>query len=387
MDNQQLLMLREAIGKLDKSLLDLFAQRRALSLQVAEEKYSKKMSIRDQAQEQKLLKRLLGDAKLLGLDTSTTLSLFHKILDDSVRTQYDYFLAQETDFKVDGKLAVLGSKTSYSAIAARNHFSTKPYSYELHYFDNFQTIFSAIKNGDCDYGIIPIENTFSGNIPEIHDLIREFEVKVIGEEKLRVKHCLIGLAGAQLKDITDVYSHPQAIIQSKDFLTEYSHLNAHMRNSTSSALKFIEGQKQKSLAAIASEEAALDSDLQIIANGINNYQDNFTRFILIAKAAIRIPEAVPAKTSILITTQQQAGSLADCLNILKQYQINITKIESRPIIGKPWQERFYIDFEGNSESMKVKKAIHELELMTHDLLILGCYPLHDISATNLEQLP
>ncbi len=384
MSNEPLISLRKSINEIDKKLLRLFAERRSISLQVAESKYQNAMEIRDQGQEQRLLKQLLSDAKELGLDTSTTLGLFHGIIEDSIRTQYDYFLEKDSATNGTIQLALLGDDTSYSAIAAGNHFSTKSQKYQAKFYNNFQSIFQAVANGDCNYALVPIENTSSGNIPEIHDLILDYQVKVIGEEKLRVKHCLIGLENATLESVREVYSHPQALIQSKEFLNKNSHINTHFRSSTSSALKLVEEYNNPKIAAIASEEAALSSGLQILANGINSFKDNFTRFILISKSSVKVPEKIPAKTSLLLVTKQQAGSLAECLSIISHSNINMTKIESRPITNKPWQERFYIDIEGNLASPEIQEAIHKLEVAASDLDIIGCYPMHDILATNLD---
>lgn len=383
MSNKELEALRKSINELDKSLLELFSKRRQLSLEVAKYKYDNALDIRDQTQEQKLLTQLLSSAKALGLDTSSTLSLFHNIIEDSLRTQYDFFLAQESKSETS-QIALLGDSSSYSAIAARNHFSTKAQECKPVYFNSFQQIFEAVKAGKCDFGLIPIENTSSGNIPEIHDLIRDYDIYIVGEEKLRVKHCLIGLEQATLESIKDVYSHPQALLQSKEFLQEHPNMKTHLRSSTSAAIKLVEEYQNPAIAAIASEEAALNSGLKIIQDGINQYEQNFTRFILIANDMLSVPKKVPAKTSLMLTTQQQAGSLADCLLILKQQNINMTKIESRPIVGKAWKERFYLDIEGNIDDYEISKAVHQLELMANDLKVLGCYPQHDILATKLD---
>ncbi|WP_251360091.1 prephenate dehydratase [Kangiella sp. TOML190] len=384
MSNDELKTLRTAINQLDKELLQVFAKRRQLSKQVAQTKYQKQLNIRDQAQEKKLLSQLLSNADKLGLDSATTLSLFHNIIEDSIRTQYDYFLSQEHSAEQPITLALLGSDTSYSAIAAKNHFATKSSDYKPRYFKNFKQIFDSLKTDKCNHALVPIENTNSGNITDIHDLLLEYDVKIVGEEKLKVKHCLIGIASASLDQITDVYSHPQAISQCKSFLDEHSKITSHFRSSTSAAIKLVDEYQNPSIAAIASEEAAVESGLSILQAGINNYQENYTRFLLVSRKEIQVPAKIPAKTSIVLTTKQQAGSLADCLLILKNHQINMTKIESRPISSKPWQEMFYIDFEGNTEDMDIEKMLYELERTAHQIKVLGCYPQHDILATHLD---
>lgn len=385
MTHDKLKQLRTSISDLDQKLLKLVAERRLLSSEVAKTKFQNDLNIRDRSQEKILLTQLIADAKSLGIDASSALSFFHTIIEDSIRTQYDYFIAQQESVSSQVvKLALLGSDTSYSAIAAANHYSTKQQEYKPQYFNSFKSIFSAVNNGQCDSALVPIENTSSGNIADIHDLLLANNLKVIAEEKLKVKHCLVGIEGASLETVKDVYSHPQAITQCQDFLNAHVNITSHYRSSTSSAIELIEEYQNPSIAAIASELAAAQSNLQIIQTGINNYQENYTRFVLLAKNSIEVPKKVPAKVSLVLTTQQKAGSLVDCLSIFKNHSINITKIESRPIPNKPWQERFYLDFEGNLQSFEVEKAIYELEQIAGDLQILGCYPQHDIMATKLD---
>ncbi len=384
MTDDPLKHLRNDINNLDKELLEIFAKRRLLSAKVAAAKHKNQLNIRDQQQERKLLSKLLSDAEKLGLDSSTTLSLFHNIIEDSIRTQYDYFLSQEETQDGIIELALLGSETSYSAIAAKNHFATKSIKYKPHYLKSFKQIFESLKNDQCNFALVPIENTNSGNITDIHDLLLEYDAKIVGEEKLKVKHCLISTQNSSLEQIKDVYSHPQAISQCKDFLDNHTNIVSHFRSSTSSAIKLVEEYQNPSIAAIASEEAAIDSGLKIIKAGINNYQENYTRFLLLSKDTIKVPEKIPAKTSIVLTTKQKAGSLADCLVILKNHQVNMTKIESRPIPGKPWQEMFYIDFEGNTQDLEIEKMLYEIEQSARKIKVLGCYPQHDILATHLD---
>lgn len=377
--------LRQTIGALDQELLSIFAKRRQLSVQVAENKYSSDKAIRDQAQEKNLLTNLVLKGEELGIDASSTLSLFHNIIEDSVRTQYDYFLSKnsETSNQVV-QVALLGEPESYSHIAARNHYSTKLNKLEAIHCKSFLEIFSKVASQEVAIGFVPIENTTSGNITEIHDLLVEFDLKIIGEEKLKVKHCLVATEASSMESLKDVYSHPQAIAQCKDFFNKHPKIQSHYRSSSSSAIKLVEEYQNPAIGAIASELAAEKSGLKVLQYGINNYQENYTRFLLISKKTIQVADKIPAKTSIIIQTTQKVGSLVDCLQILKNNRINMTKLESRPIANKPWQEMFYIDFEGNLTDMQVDKALHELKAQTSKLIILGCYPQHDILATKLD---
>ncbi|GAA4354353.1 prephenate dehydratase [Kangiella marina] len=377
--------LRQSIGRLDEELLKIFAERRKLSLAVAANKLTTNKKVRDQAQEKNLLTNLTAKGQHLGIDPSVTLSLFHNIIEDSVRSQYDYILENTSSDSLEPlTLAVLGEPDSYSHIAAQQHFATKKRRFESEYCPSFLSIFKAIESGRVDLGIVPIENTTAGNITEVYDLLLEYKLNIVGEEKLKVKHCLVATQGATIDDIKDVYSHPQAIAQCKSFFNEHPNINSHFRSSTSSALKLVAEYQNPSIAAIASEQAAENSGLEVLSYGINNYQENYTRFLLVAKKTIEVPSTIPAKTTLTLQTPQKPGALLDCLQVFKSHSINMTKLESRPIPTKPWQELFYIDFEGNASDLIIEKALVELKQIASEVTLLGSYPMHDILATKLD---
>ncbi|NVK21563.1 MAG: prephenate dehydratase [Kangiellaceae bacterium] len=381
---QQLQELRQKIGELDSELLAIFAKRRQLSQQVAENKYAHNRNIRDHEQEKRLLEVLTQQGLKIGIPENTTLSLFHNIIEDSVRSQYDYFLKQANRYRKSIDIALLGEAHSYSHMAAQNHFTNTVQSLNTTFCSSFMDVFKQVADGHVELGLVPIENTTSGNIIEVFDLLIEHDLKIVGEEKLKVKHCLIGTHNATLESIKDVYSHPQAIAQCKNFFSRNPKINSHYRNSTSSALSMVKEYQNPSIAAIASEMAAQKSGLKIIDYGINNYQENYTRFLLISRTDIQVPKTVPAKTSILLHTHQETGSLLECLHVLKQHKVNMSKLESRPIPTKPWQEMFYIDFDGNISHANIQKVLEKLAAVTTHLQVLGCYPKHDVIATHLN---
>ena len=383
--SNQLDNLRHSIGRLDEELLKILAERRKLSLAVAANKLESNKKVRDQAQEKNLLTNLIQKGQSLGIDPSVTLNLFHNIIEDSVRSQYDYFLEHTPDSSLEPLgLAVLGEPDSYSHIAAQQHFATKKRSFSPLHCPSFMAIFKAIEQDDAELGIVPIENTTSGNITEVYDLLLQHQLKIIGEEKLKVKHCLVAPKGATLDTLRDVYSHPQAIAQCKSFFNQNPNINSHFRSSTSSALKLVAEYQNPTIGAIASEQAAENSGLEVLSYGINNYQENYTRFLLVAKKGIEVPSAIPAKTTLTLQTPQKPGALLDCLQVFKSHGINMTKLESRPVPTKPWQELFYIDFEGNTADLLIEKAIIELKQIASDVSLLGSYPMHDILATKLD---
>lgn len=375
--------LRQAINQLDEQLLAIFSKRRQLSLDVAENKFRQNREVRDEAQEKNLLSHLIEKGESLGIAPSTTLSLFHNIIEDSVRCQYDYFLEKD-DAAGAASVALLGEAESFSHIAAQNHFASKQQQLETLFSETFEDVFHRVTSGEARFGLVPIENTTAGNIVKVYDHLISSKLQIIGEEKLKVKHCLIGTESSSLESVTDVYSHPQAIAQCNQFFLDNPQVSSHFRSSTSSALRLVSEYQNPKIAAIASELAAKHFGLKILKHTLNNYQENYTRFVLIAQQRRNVPDNIPAKTSIVLHTGQQAGSLFSCLEVLKNHDIALTKLHSRPIPTQPWQEMFYIDFEGNLNHAKVQMAMAELTSMSPELRILGCYPKHDIIATKLD---
>lgn len=377
--------LRCSIGQLDEELLKIFAQRRQLSLAVAAKKLASNRAVRDHAQEKNLLGNLTSKGQKLGIEPSVTLSLFHNIIEDSVRSQYDYFLENSSNEQLETvKLAILGEPDSYSHIAAQQHFATKKRDFLAVHCSSFLSIFKAIESNNADLGIVPIENTTSGSISEVYDLLQQYKLHIVGEEKLKVKHCLVASKGATIEQLKDIYSHPQAIAQCKNFFNDNPHISSHFRSSTSSSLKLVYEYQNPTIGAIVSEQAAENSDLDVLSYGINNYQENYTRFLLVCKTSIKVPSTIPAKTTVTLQTLQAAGALLDCLSVFKSHGIKMTKLESRPVPTQPWQELFYVDFEGNTTDLVTEKALIELRQISSEVKILGSYPMHDILATKLD---
>jgi len=313
------------------------------------------------------------------------LDIYHRILEDSVRQQYTHSLNQENKAKLkELTIAHLGDQYSYSYLAVQRHFANYPTPYIGRGFDHFREIFNAVANNECSLGLLPFENTTSGTINEIHDLLREFDLHIVGEESVAVRHCLIGFPGTPIHEITDVYSHPQALAQSGAFLQRHPNIHANFYSSTSTAVNYIKKLGEKNRAAIASREAAMHSGLSILAEDIGNQAENYTRFIVISRNPVSVPNNLPAKTTVVFVTEQRAGSLVDVLNVFKEQNINMTKLTSRPIPGKAWVEQFFVDFQGNQADENVSKALTTLQELATSLRVFGSYPEHSIDPTQVQ---
>jgi len=376
--------IRTAITGIDNQLLELLSQRRQLSQQVAKQKRSIDKALRDQNRERELLEALIKKASNKGLDSHYIQRIFNTIIEDSVQYQQDYMQSLlQPELKDDSckSLAVLGGKGAYSYLAAKKFFSNSKNDYLA--CDSFDQVFETVIQEHADYGVLPIENTTSGGITEVYDLLLDSNLSIIGEEKYAVNHCLVAPKGCELKQITQIAAHPEAGRQCSQQLKQLVSAKIKLVESTAHALEMVANQKSISMAAIASQEAATLFNLEILKSDITNQSENITRFLVLAKKPIQVALSVQCKTSIAISTGQQAGSLAEVLSLFHEAEIPLSKLESRPIPSKPWEQMFYIDLEGNGNDPKVQSTLSDLSRICRFLRILGSYPTKDMVATKL----
>lgn len=236
----------------------------------------------------------------------------------------------------------------------------------------FKDIFEDVEQEKADYGVVPIENTLAGSVYENYDLLQEYPLHVIAEEKTRIEHQLLVLPGTKLEQIKRVFSHAKALEQCEDFFTKHRDIEEVIHADTAGAAKFVEDQKNPAFAAIASREAAALYHLEICQTNIEDNAHNWTRFFVISKK----PEypADSNKASIMFSVSHKPGSLFRALKIIAENNLNMSKIQSRPIEGKPFEYFFYVDveFEGTPKE-KAKDVLEILQSETHFLKILGFY--------------
>ncbi|TQV86756.1 3-deoxy-7-phosphoheptulonate synthase [Aliikangiella coralliicola] len=377
--------IREEISQLDNSLLTLFARRRELSLAVAVNKQSSLKPIRDQQREQELLEYLVDEGSKLGLDSHYVTRLFHAIIEDSLAVQRKYLQSQSnpnTKPQLITTIAMLGGEGSYSYLAAAKHFSNSNNTY--HGCSTFDKVLKSVEQGKVDYGVIPIENTTSGGITEVYDLLLESNLSVIGEVKYPINHCLVASQHTQLSDITKIHAHPEANKQCNKNLPKISSAEISLVSSTAEALQLAKQDTTGQVAAIASQKSAEQYGLHVLATDIANLKDNTTRFLVLARETQNVSPQVTCKTSIAISTGQKPGSLAEVLLVFRDANIPLTKLESRPIAGKPWEQMFYIDLQGNIEDKAVEQAIQDTSRLCRFLKVLGSYATEDVNATKVS---
>jgi prephenate dehydratase len=244
-------------------------------------------------------------------------------------------------------------------------------------FRTFHDVFQAIINGEVACGALPVENSLGGSIHENYDLLLKYHVEIVAETFVRIEHCLMGLPGASLGSAKQVLSHPQALAQCDKFLQEHPELEAVAAYDTAGSAKMIRESGEREKLAIASERAAEVYKLEIIEHHISTMPDNFTRFAIVAtKPADKKSLGVPAeviKTSIVFSLPHQKGTLFHALSVFALREINLTKIESRPLREKPFEYLFYIDYQETKDAQRSKRALNHLNEVASFLKVLGSY--------------
>ncbi|KFA59696.1 Chorismate mutase I / Prephenate dehydratase [Gilliamella apicola] len=381
MATKPLLSLRDKINKLDKTLLELIALRRQLSTQVIHTKIEANIPVRDIDRERSLIRTLINEGKDYHLDDIFIKRLYQLIIEDSVLLQQK-ILQERLNLSTitTAKVAFLGPKGSYSHSAARRYASAHLDEMIELSCSTFKEIFEQVENGAVDYGILPIENSSSGSINEVYDLLQKTNLHIIGELSLPIDHCILAIQNSQLEQIDTIYSHPQPFQQCSNFLENYPHWKIIYCDSTSSAMETVAKLNQPNVAAMGNKDGGELYGLQVLEHNFANQKENITRFIVLARQPIEVSDQIPAKTTILMKTGQQAGALVDALSVLRNHNIVMTKLESRPIHGTPWEEMFYIDLQGNIHSYEMQTALKELASMTLYTKVLGCYPSDSIVA-------
>lgn len=239
--------------------------------------------------------------------------------------------------------------------------------------ENFRDVFEDVKRKRSVAGIVPIENSLFGSVHQNFDLLQEYPLHIIGEVKLRIRMNLLALRTTSLKNIRDVYSHPQALGQSDQFLRTLNNVQLHQYYDTAGAAKMIAQRQLTTAAAIASIQAAAHYNLKVLKKGIETDHRNFTRFIVLSRKPV-LP-AGHAKTSLIFATRHIPGSLVTCLSLFADRNVNLLKIESRPYIGKPWEYLFFVDVDADPRNPDLASALKELKSLTSYLKILGSYDI------------
>ena len=259
-----------------------------------------------------------------------------------------------------------GEPGAYSEMAAIDFFGKDVQAKGLYQFTD---TFRALHNGDADYAVLPIENSSTGAIRQVYDLLQQYNYYFVGETTVYVSHNLLGLPGASLDDITTVYSHEQGLFQCEQYLNAHPNWKPITQADTAGSAKMVAELKDPHKAAICSSRAAEIYGLEILAEGINSNSRNTTRFIVVSPCMELRDHR--DKICVSLTTTHESGSLHDILTIFAVHGVNLVRLESRPIPEHNWEYMFFIEFTGDLMDPNIDEVIHELSLAARDLRVLG----------------
>ncbi|HHU70690.1 MAG TPA: prephenate dehydratase [Clostridiales bacterium] len=369
---------RKKLDEVDKKLLELFEYRMEISKDVAEYKRSVGKPVYDPDRENEKLETLRKQVQNED-NKKAVVDLFSQIMFLSRRLQYSLIDTSDNFgyFEVDGlasdkdtRIAYFGQEGSYTEQAMLEYFHGEGEGIPM---GTFEDVMEAVNEGRADYGVLPIENSSTGSLSDIYDLLAEYNNTIIGEHVVKVEHCLWGLPGAKLSDIKKVYSHRQGLLQCSEFLKKHPEIHLFDGGSTAGSAKKIIEEGDKTQGAIASRKAGENYGLELIKSSINNEKDNSTRFIIISKK--KLYQKGANHISLCFALPHRSGSLYHMLSHLIYNNINMTNIESRPIPGKVFEYRFFVDIEGSINQPIIRNALYSIKEEAIDLKILGNYIL------------
>jgi len=385
-DTPDISQIRTDIDHVDSEILRLLAERRAHSLRMAKEKGLTERPSRDQIREEDLIADRVSSGLDHDLDSGLIIRLWREIVNDSVRVQQEKLGGLEHDLDTI-TVAIQGILGSYSHLASEQYHGAKGVEATYVRERTFADAIARVKAGEADVAGLPIENTMSGGISEVYDLLLDSGLNFVGEVKFRVRHCLLGLDGASVADIRKIYCHPQAMAQCSGFLAGLEDVEVVHFSDTALSGKRIRELNDPSIAAIASEEAARLYGLDVLRTGIANRDENYTRFVVVSPTEAEILEGVPTKTSIVMAVGNHPGALMDALSIFRDGNVNLVKLESRPIPHNPREELFYLDFEGDAKDQSIGQVLDALTKQVRFLKVLGSYPSRDLRPVPTRKQP
>ena len=237
---------------------------------------------------------------------------------------------------------------------------------------DFESVFRAVERGDAEYGIVPVENSLEGTVAAVNDLLLENDLVIVGEVLVPVVHCLIVHPRAELEDIKRVYSHPQALGQCRSFLAKYPRWEKIPAFDTAGSVRLVRDHGLKEEAAIASRRAAGVYGMKVLREGVQSSDDNYTRFFALQRSSRLLEHG--DKTSLAFATRNVPGALYEAMGCFAGREINMTKVESRPRKGKPWEYVFFVDIDGHVNDPKVAEALTDLVRRAVFVKVLGSYP-------------
>ena len=370
--------LRHELDEIDDQIAALYQRRMEISGEVGQFKVETGRKVFDRQREKDKLtdvaSKVSGEFNKKGIQ-----ELYQQLMSMSRKLQYQQlvqagalgrlpFIRIDDLDKQNARVVFQGTEGAYSQAAMQQFFGEDVNSFHVR---TFREAMEAIEEGSADYAVLPIENSTAGPVIEMYDLLDEFENYIVAETILPIVHTLSGLPGAKLSDINRVYSKTEALMQTSRFLDDHSDWQKISVVNTAIAAKKVLEDNDITQAAVCSSYAAKAHGLSILVDEINDDADNSTRFIVVTNQKVFLKNA--SKISIRFELPHQSGSLYGILSHFIYNNLNMTKIESRPIVGRNWEYRFFLDFEGNLNDGAVKNALRGIREEAKNMKILGNY--------------
>ena len=384
--NLDLGKIREKIDRLDSQLVELLEERLEIVQEVAQFKKQTGKRIFDEEREKEVVQKNLKRVK--NKELNHYIELILKDIMDSSKEYQKFKIGISTKYVND--LDLKGKKLGYTGVPGsyayevlmnilKNNKNLDVDSIEenknIFHFNSHKELVEAVHTKKIDIGILPIENSIVGEVRDSIDLINTKNIHIIGEVRHKISHNLLGVKGSRIEDIRNIYSHDQAFMQCSQFLSKHEwHLN-RMTNTAISG-KYIAAEGKKENACIANMKTKEVYGLELLKKNINNEEENYTRFFIISNEEAVIDGS--NKISIVTSANNESGALIGLLQIFYKYGLNMVNLKSRPRANKPWEYYFYIDFEGNMSSEKVRMALEEMREKSNYLQILGNYKLYNL---------
>ncbi len=370
--------LRIQIDEIDEQIVKLYEKRMDISSQVADYKIENGKSVFDKEREAQKLQKVQSlthnEFNAKGIQ-----ELFEQIMSMSRKLQYKKlsdkgclgklpFIEVDALDKENARVVFQGAEGAYSQMAMNAFFGEDVNCFHV---DTFRAAMSAIEEGSADFAVLPIENSTAGIVNEIYDMLVEFENYIVGEQIIKIEHCLMGLPGADKEKIRTIYSHPQSLMQSSLYLNSHPLWQQISMQNNAFAARKVKEDGDMSQAAIASEQAAKSYGLEILEKGVNHSRNNSTRFIIVTNQKVFLKDA--RKVSICFELPHVSGTLYHILSHFIYNNLNMTHIESRPLEDRNWEYRFFVDFDGNLADSAVKNALRGIRDDARNMKILGNY--------------
>ncbi len=369
--------LRQEIDEIDRQIIDLFEKRIQVSENVARYKIETGKAVYDPVRENAKIEAA-KDMASTAFNQKGLEALFKQMMTISRIRQYELIAEKAPEafpFSCVPQLDFEGCHIVFQGVAgAYGHQATLGYFGEeadIDHVVSFEEVMQAVSCGRADFGVLPVENSSTGIITDVYDLMSRYDICIVGEYEVRVDHALLGLKGAGINGIRTVYSHPQGLMQCSRFLRTHPDWEQISLLNTAVSARKVQEEGRPDQAAIASTLAADYYGLDVLKSGISDNDSNATRFIIIHNH--KVYEESADRISITFELAHETGSLFHVLGFIIYNNLNMTKIESRPIQGEKWRYRFFIDIDGSLSDMAVRSALREVEKETSAFHILGNY--------------